>query len=125
MTLDRHDINTSTTQETHFIYDAVVLIDDILGRDSDLGNVFQFGMERTFHLFSGDIFIDIDNKAMFDFALFDVDLNQLDVKQVFEIKYIAGGVWELTQTNRVSTRLSQAVFLSPRCTNCSTLTFKI
>lgn len=118
-------MNTSTTQETHFIYDAVVLIDDILSSNSDWGNVFQLGIERTFHLFSGDIFIDINNKAMFDFALYDIDSNQLDVQQVFEIKYIAGGVWELTQTHRVSTKLSQAVFCLLGGISCSTLTFRI
>ena len=100
----RRDNTFEALPEVNFIYDAIILVDEILthNNDGDLQNGFQFGADVTFHLYSGEITIDSDKSVIFDFALFDVNLDLQDVTQVYEIEHHPDGHWQLINDGLVS-----------------------
>lgn len=97
---ERHSPTNASDLEEHFILDSLLILDYALNSHQhkssiDYSHLFDNLRNKTIHMYSGEIIVDISNEIMYDFVLYDFDIDSWKYVKIQEVIQSKDGIWRL------------------------------
>ena len=83
--------------EERFLLDALTLLDLVfsLTENNSVQPLFECLRNRTLDIFSGEIIVDKNNEIMYDFVVYDFDVENMKYVKIQEVIQSNEGLWKL------------------------------
>ena len=83
--------------EERFLLDSLTLLDYVFSIDKNDTNqpLFECLRNKTLDIFSGEIMVDRNNEIMYDFIVYDFDVENMQYVKIQEVVQSNEGLWKL------------------------------